>query len=113
MESKNQATLPTCEEQVYLIVATSEKDMPIMEIVEQAKERFGKEWKFQTVATFLHRLEEKKYLSTYRINRFSYYRAVVTLEQYKKQQIKKLRDLLFEGDCERMIEFIDKMKKQI
>ncbi len=47
----------------------------LMEILATIHDVYGKDWKVQTVSTFLKRLVEKGYVSFYRQGRQYYYRA--------------------------------------
>ena len=71
MENK----LSECEEIIYAILLKSDHDLTLMEITDRAKE-YGKEWKIQTTAAFLKRMEKKEYISSYRIGRCSHLKII-------------------------------------
>ena len=98
--------LAECEEMIMSILWFSEEDLDLITVTAKAKERFGKEWKLQTVATFMTRLEKKKYISIYRIGRYSHYHPVVSLDEYRKTKLEEVCTLLFDGDTTKMMEFI-------
>ena len=104
MENK----LSECEEIIYAILLKSDHDLTLMEITEQAK-RFEKEWKIQTTATFLKRMEKKGYTSSYRIGRCSHYHPLVSLEEYRKEKLSEIRELLSFKNYKEMADFIKDM----
>ena len=102
--------LAECEEMIMSILWSSEEDLDLMTVAANAKERFGKEWKLQTVATFMTRMEKKNYIGIYKISRYSHYHPVVSLDEYRKGKMEEVGELLFDGDFEKMSEFIRKME---
>ena len=109
MEEKNR--LPECEEMVMSVVWASKEDLNLQQVTDHVNAKYGKDWKIQTVATFLTRLEKKKYISIYRVGRYSHYHPEVTLEEYRKQKMEEVRCLLFDGDWYEMAEFIRRAVK--
>ena len=107
-EKKN---LSECEEMVMTVLWASKQNLDLNQVTERMKIEYGKDWKIQTVATFLTRLEKKRYISIYRVGRYSHYRPEVTLEEYRKQKMEEVRWLLFDGDWYEMAEFIRRAVK--
>lgn len=69
------------------------------EITEYANRRLKKEWKPQTVSTFLAKLVKKAFLSSKRvgIGRTHEYKILVTEEEYQKKQVRELFDFWGKG----------------
>lgn len=67
---------------------------------------YEKEYARTTVVTFLERLKNKGYVSTYRKSKFSYVHADVTEEEYKKYMLHYILDFWFEGDQKNLKNFI-------
>ena len=111
MEKREKLT--ECEEMIMSILWSSEEDLDLMTVTDNAKERFGKEWKLQTVATFMTRLEKKKYISVYRIGRYSHYHPVVSIDEYRKEKMEEVCGILFEEDLEQMARFIANMAAKL
>lgn len=105
---ENREKLSECEEIIYSILLKSDQDLILAEITEQAKQ-FGKEWKIQTTATFLTRMEKKGYTSSYRIDRRSHYHPLVPLKEYRKEKLSELRELLSFKSYKEMADFIKNM----
>ena len=101
--------LAECEEMIMSILWSSDEDLDLMTVTAKAKKQFGKEWKIQTVATFMTRLAKKKYISIYRVGRYSHYRPVVSLDEYRNSKLEEVCRTLFEEDIEQMTRFIADM----
>lgn len=77
-----------CEKVVMKCVWDSSQDLPMQEITEMVNTQHGKNWKTQTVSTFLARLVKKDYLKMYRKGRCFYYQPLVDKEEYKDDVLK-------------------------
>jgi len=104
--------LSTCEKIIMSILWSAKEDLDLTTVTAKALERFGKEWKLQTVATFMTRLEKKKYISIYKVGRFSHYHPEVKLEDYRKQQLEEMKGLLFFGGGYTQVERIQTMSEE-
>ncbi len=72
-----------CEKVVMKCVWDSPHELSMQEITEMVNTQHGKNWKTQTVSTFLARLVKKDYLKMYRKGRCFYYQPLVDKEEYK------------------------------
>ena len=104
MEDKNM--LSDAEEKVLAILMKSDEDMTLDELTEQARLRYGREWKIQTMATFLTRMQKKGYVSIYKVGRYSHYHPEISLDDYRLMMLNRVKDLLFGGSWENIGEFI-------
>lgn len=88
----------------------SETEMKLMEVIwnmnrpvksndllDFFSENEGKEWKGQTIATFLARLVEKGLLSVKREGRANIYSARLTFKEYKRREAQSLLDTMYQG----------------
>lgn len=75
--------ISTCERMVMKIIWEAEEDLDLAHVMAGVNEEFGKQWKPQTVSTFLSRLVKKGYLAVYRNGRYSYYRPLVAKNDFK------------------------------
>ena len=78
-----------CEKVVMKCVWDSSQDLSMQEITEMVNTQHGKNWKTQTVSTFLARLVKKDYLKMYRKGRCFYYQPLVDKEEYKDDVLKE------------------------
>ncbi|MCD8011426.1 MAG: BlaI/MecI/CopY family transcriptional regulator [Lachnospiraceae bacterium] len=75
--------LTECEKIVMKGVWDAGKDASLVEIMASVRDRYHKDWKRQTVSTFLLHLIQKGYLTSYRVGRVFYYHEEVSLEEYR------------------------------
>jgi len=103
------------------------EDITITDLVDLVSTRYDKEYKRTTVATFLIRLSDKRFISTYRVGRLSYVHVEKTLEEYSEMVAKRDTEFWFQGrasayfaalckgrkldedDIKRMRELLDKL----
>lgn len=75
--------LTECEELVMKTVWDAEEELSLMEIMDRVNTKYDKDWKQQTVSTFLARLVSKGYLQHNRQGRQFFYKILIPLEEYK------------------------------
>lgn len=63
----------------------------------------GKEWKGQTIATFLARLVEKGVLISIKQGRANIYKPRISPEEYKRQEAKSVLETLYEGSVKNFL----------
>lgn len=95
-EKKN--SLPECEEKVMTVLWNSEKDLDMTETLHRVNTQFKKEWRPQTVSTFLGRLVKKGYLTSTRIGRYHYYHPEITKEEYRIRKMWNLVEQFYDGN---------------
>ena len=76
-------SLTYCEQLVMKTVWDASAELSLMEIVQRVNSKYDKNWKPQTVSTFLARLVRKGYLRHYRQGRLFFYQILISLEVYK------------------------------
>lgn len=86
MEFEN---LTNCEEIVMKTVWDAERELDLSDITQRVNEVYHKEWKPQTVSTFLARLVRKGYLTNYRHGRVFYYQILVTQKDYLERMAER------------------------
>lgn len=86
-----------CEKVVMKCVWDSEQELSMQEITEIVNTQHGKNWKTQTVSTFLARLVKKDYLKMYRKGRCFYYQPLVDKEEYKNDVLRDYIEFWDEG----------------
>ena len=72
------------ETQIMREVWSKKEDIAVPDLTDIIYKKYGKEHKPSTMRTFLGRLMEKDYISTYRVGRYSYVHAEITEQQYKE-----------------------------
>ena len=106
---ENKAKLSECEEMIMSILLESDEPLILSEIMAKAKARFQKEWKMQTVCTFMARMELKGYISSYRVGRYTHYKPMITLCDFREQKFREMQELLLFGSTVAMSNFLRDM----
>ncbi len=95
--------LTTCEELVMKTIWDASEELSLTEIMQRVNEKYHKEWKPQTVSTFLARLVRKGYLQYYRKGRVFFYQTLVPLEEYRGQQAKEFVEFWHHGNADEFL----------
>ncbi len=82
-----------------------EKDEPIIfgELLEAFHTRTKKDWKKQTMNTFLFKMQQKKLVEAVGGGRFKKYKPLITKEQYTIEVSKDFLDKNYEGSVSKML----------
>ena len=94
------ANLTECERIVMKSVWDADKDVSLVEIMSAIQDRYGRNWKRQTVSTFLLHLIQKGYLTSYRVGRVFYYHREVELQEFKKEVTAEFLDFWLDNKME-------------
>ena len=78
---------------IMSVLTRADEDLDLMTVTERMKIEFGKEWKLQTVATFMQRLLKKGYIDIYRIGRYSHYKVLITRDEMLAHEFETLRKI--------------------
>lgn len=73
------------------------KDIAVPELMRIMKEKHGKDHRRTTMETFLLRLSDKRFVSTYRNGRYAYVHALIPREEFDRETAKKTTDFWFKG----------------
>lgn len=99
--------LTDAEEEVMLAIWDCKNDPGLREVVEKVncmrRLMYGKEWKTQTVSTFMAILRRKNYIVMKRNGRICTYQVKVQYNEYRKQILKDICIGLYKDDKEQMI----------
>jgi len=82
---------------VMKVIWHSQQAMSIQEITALLNRDYGKDWKIQTVSTFLGRMVKNEYLSMTRKGRTFLYEPLVSEDAYGKKEIAKCVKLWGDG----------------
>ena len=85
----NAKQLTAAETIVMKCIWDADHEMSLAEIVKNANEGYGKEWKPQTVSTYLAKLCLKNYIQMKRAGRTITYEILITEEDYKSEQARE------------------------
>lgn len=73
------------------------EDIFVPELMEVMRRKYEKDYRRTTVGTFLLRLSDKRFLTTYREGRFAYVHALVSKEEFEQKLAGKTVDFWFKG----------------
>lgn len=73
-------------------------------ILAVANDKYGKEWKSQTVSTFLGKLVTKGYVEQYRDGRYYCYRILISKREYRCHEIARELQFWEDGDMKLFVE---------
>lgn len=89
--------LSGCETLIMKAVWDAEEDIALQELIEVLRVRFNKDYARTTVATFLTRLIDKGYVTTYRKGRVSYTHAIKDEAEFKQRLLREELSFWFQG----------------
>ena len=95
--------LTNCEVLVMRVIWNSAEIMSIQEITSKINHTFHKDWKTQTVSTFLSRAVKKGYWESKRDGRSFDYYPLVSEQEYGKREINKCVEIWSDGKLENLI----------
>ena len=98
-------TLSACEKRIMKAIWDAGNDITIQELMNTMLTQFDKDYKRTTVMTFLLRLANKGYVTTYRKGRPAYIHALKTIDDYKTKSLQDIIDFWFEGDSQSFFDF--------
>lgn len=103
--------LSSCEKLIMKIVWDSEQDVSTQEIMDSLKSKYNKDYARTTVITFVQRLAEKGFVSSYRKGRVAYVHALRDEHIYKESFIRNIEEFWFMGDSSMLLSTLFKNKK--
>lgn len=100
----SRAKLTEAESVVMRCIWNYEKEeIPFLTLIEELKDKYGKDYKRTTVRTFLFDLEAKGYAVVERRGKFSYVKPVVKKDDYKKVKAEEVLDIWFDRSAKKFI----------
>ena len=114
--------ISACEKLVMKVIWDSTEELALQEVMVDSIHD-GKNWKPQTVSTFLSRLVKKGFLNMYRKGRYCYYQPLVSKEDFWRATMEESAKFFTKGDlgelacclCDDMLDAkdIEKLKKKL
>lgn len=78
----------------------------LKDIIAMLDEKYGIQWKMQTICTFFTRMEKKGLLTMAKNGRYSYYYPVLPFEEYVSREINDLCKVYFGDDMKQLKRFV-------
>ena len=95
--------LTAAETIVMKCIWDADHEMALAEILKNANENYGKDWKPQTVSTYLAKLCQKNFIKMKRTGRMITYEVVETEEDYKSEQAREFVSFWNNGSLKQFI----------
>lgn len=103
--------LTASETLVMKCIWDSEKEMSLADIFEMVNKKYHKEWKYQTVSTFLAKIVQKGFICARREGHRVIYEILISEDQYKAQQAQEFVDFWNRGSVGQFLTAFYKEKK--
>lgn len=100
-----------CESFIMKIVWESKEDISTPELIEKLRTKYGKDYARTTVATFIQRLAEKGFVTTYRKGRTAYVRAIKREDEYIGKMVCDTDKFWFSGNTPKFFAALCNNKK--
>jgi predicted transcriptional regulator len=94
--------ISVCEKRVMKVIWDSPEELALQGVMNKVNEENGKEWRPQTVSTFLARLVKKGFLTFYRKGRYSYYQPAISKEEFWRITMQENASFFHQGDMGEM-----------
>ena len=88
-----------------------EEAISAVQIQKKLSEKYGIDYERSTITTFLLHLREKDFIESYKKGQIYYYTALVSGEEYIRDQTKQFVDFWVDGDVDKMNEALKKAGK--
>ncbi|MDD6798240.1 MAG: BlaI/MecI/CopY family transcriptional regulator [Clostridia bacterium] len=95
---------------IMKIIWSADKALGVREVMARANSINNKDWKVQTVSTFLSRLVQRNFLTMERRGRVFYYHPNISEEEYGKKEMVKCIDFWGDGKIENIISVLAEAK---
>ena len=110
--SMEQKRMTDCEVMVMKCIWDSPAELTQQQIREIANIRYGKNWKPQTVSTFLQRLVGKGYLQMHRMGRVFFYQPMVDAEKCQMNELQNILTLWYGNSIPLFVDHVEKLVRQ-
>ena len=101
--------LTESEEIVMRAIWDLKKEPVLTDVCNRVNDIYGKNWKPQTVSTFLSKLVRKNYLKLQRNGKIYTYKVLVKENIYNKEQLKRIYIFLYQSDKEAMQQDLEEL----
>ncbi len=105
MSKQNKARqMSDCETMIMKLVWDAGEDVAVQELIVKMNEVYGKEYARTTMVTFLKKIADKGYISSYRVGRAAYIHAEKDMATYRKDYMLEELDFWYDGKISELLE---------
>lgn len=83
-------------------------DITAYDIIEYLKEHYDRDYARSTVKTYISKLKDKGFLNTKVRGNYSYITAIVSEEEYREEEMRKMKDFWHDGSVKEMFQTLTK-----
>ena len=76
-------------------------DITAYDIIEYLKDHYDRDYARSTVKTYIAKLKDKGFLNTEVRGNYSYITAIISEEEYREEQMRKMKDFWHDGSVQR------------
>lgn len=84
------------------------KEMPFLQMGDELREKFHKDYKRTSIRTYLFRLEDKGYIKVEKRGRKAYITTLIKEEDYKEEKAANMLDEWFDGSARELFSALSK-----
>ena len=106
MKDKSDTMYLTPAERIVMrTIWLADHQLVLHEVLAICNEEHGKEWKAQTVSTYLSHLVQKGYLAMHRSGRYCYYEPLISWDDYMEYDVGKFAEY-WQADGKKLLEWM-------
>lgn len=94
-----------CEMLVYRCIQQADKEIGLLEIMDELEAKYQRDWKRSTVCTFISHLIEKGYVTGRREGRVFYYSSAINDKKFLEAQVKQFMDFWCDGSLSELVQY--------
>lgn len=83
-------------------------DITAYDIIEYLKDHYDRDYARSTVKTYIAKLKDKGFLNTEVRGNYSYITAIISEEEYREEQMRKMKDFWHDGSVKEMFQTLTK-----
>lgn len=91
------------ELEVMDILWSQDRDLSRTEILPLLEQKYHRNWKIQTVSSYLAHLVDKKFIEYYRKGVYFYYHVIMPQERYKEQETRRFINFWYHNSIDELI----------
>ena len=110
-DSIDRMYLTPAERLVMRTIGLADHELVLHELLEICNESYNKDWKPQTVSTYLSHLVQKGYLKMRRQGRYCYYEPIIDRDSFLKYEGENFAKY-WQLDVKKLLEFVSKQAEQ-
>ena len=101
--------LSACETMIMKVIWDADEDIALQDLIRELAERYDKNYARTTVVTFVHKIAEKGFVTTYRKGKAAYIHPEKRLDTYRDELMHEQMDFWFGGN---VVSFLEAYRKR-